>query len=161
MMPPVFASSDIATLVADFPPPTPTKQQPSLLASASANSLLNSQRILSRFRVLLDTRYPAGRIKVQDLPSLLGLKGSDWLFECFDGPIQFSRDKQSIITSLEFDEISKDLRLSTNDAFVELSSFASERDVSIDSLHDLISNELEFERFPVPTDPQTVYISSP
>ena len=131
-MAPIFASPDIAALVAAFPPPSPIKNHPSLVRSYSGNNLLNSQKVLARFRVLLETS--STRIKRADLPRRLGIDKHDWLFKCYDGPLRLSKDTGSIIPLPEYDSIFDKLRSEARDNFVELSWFATREDVALESL---------------------------
>ena len=94
-MPPIFASSDVALLVQAFPTPTPTRDHASLVKSRSGDNLLNSRTILGRFNNLLESRHE--RIRRSDLPSLLGIEKTEWLFDCYDGAVRLSKDKQSIV----------------------------------------------------------------
>ncbi|KAK3695925.1 hypothetical protein LTR37_018280 [Vermiconidia calcicola] len=131
-MAPVFASPDIAAVVAAFPPPTPTKEQPGLLRSFSGSNLLNSETVLNRFRKLLETEPK--RIKRSDLPSRLGIERFNWLFDCYDGTIHYSKDKQTLVPEPELETIGEDLRDRAERQFVDLPSFATKADISIDSL---------------------------
>ena len=129
----LFASPDIAALVIAFPPPSPTKDQLSLVRSISGNNLYNSQTILTRFRSLLGTE--PSRIKHSDLPSRLGIKKTDWLFDCYEGSIHFSRDKQSIIPEIEYGQILRNIQDRSRTKFLELSSIAGEADILPQSLY--------------------------
>ncbi|KAK3700375.1 hypothetical protein LTR37_015986 [Vermiconidia calcicola] len=131
-MAPVFASPDIAALVAAFPPPSPTKEHPGLVRSFSGNNLLNLETVLNRFRRLLETEPK--RIKRSDLPSRLGIERLDWLFDCYDGTIHYSKDKQTLLPEPELETIGDDLRDGAQRHFVDLSSFVTQADISIDSL---------------------------
>jgi len=94
-MAPMFASADIALLVAAFPPPSPTNGHPALIRRASGNSLVSSQNLLDDFRTLLATARE--RIKLSDLPRRLNIGTTDWLLDCFEGPLYYSRDQQCLI----------------------------------------------------------------
>ena len=76
-MAPIFASPDIASIVAAFPPPEPTKGQASLVRSTSGEKLYNSQKVLARFESLLEASKD--RIPISNLASILGIRDSDWL----------------------------------------------------------------------------------
>ena len=131
-MAPIFASPDIAALVAAFPPPSPTKDQPSLVRSLSGNGLVSSQKILNRFRILLEEEPK--RIRLSALPLYLGVESFDWLYECCTDPIIWSKDKQAIVTRREFAIILAQLQSRAQDAFTDLTSYAALADIALESL---------------------------
>lgn len=125
----LFESPDIAALVAAFPPPLPTKNQPSLVRSHSGNGLVNSRSVLDHFRALLETEPE--RIKKSDLPYRLDIERSDWLLACYQGssPIRWSANGASLIPRLVWESILEHLRARCQHEFVNLDAFAEEQDV--------------------------------
>ena len=157
----VFASPDIAALVAAFPPPSPEKEQPSLVRSRSGNNVVNSVAILDRFRRLLE--LGPGRIKRSDLPARLGIERGDWLFHCYDGPIHHSNDKRYLITEPEYSQICIDLLSSCEERFTDLSIFASKANVAIESIDDFShdpDDPDDFRRFRSATEPTSIFVGS-
>ncbi|KAK4540621.1 hypothetical protein LTR36_009051 [Oleoguttula mirabilis] len=124
-MAPMFASADIAALVAAFPPPSPTKGQPSLVRTLSGNNLKDSRKVLAGFRTLLETA--PSRIRLTDLPSRLEVATTEWLFDCYDGPLYHGADG--------------DIRTQLHNAVLSMTSFASDVDISGQSLDDLIASD--------------------
>ena len=160
IMAPIFASSDIAGLVANFPPPQPTKDRPSLVTSPSGKSLLNSQKVFTRFRRLVETRYAGNAIKVKDLAAHLGVQNTDWTLSCYHGPLRFTEDRESIITLPAFEDIMKDLRSEANAEFVELASFANRNNVALESFDDEHLDQHGLCRYPVASSSLPRFISS-
>ena len=135
-MAPIFASPDIAALVSAFPPPLPVRERPSLVRSQSGNNVLDSRKVLARFRILLETS-PA-RIRKADLPSKLGIEKAEWIYDCYDGELYYSKDLQSLIPEKEVHDILEGLRGRAREDFVELPAFASENDMSRQSCDRLL-----------------------
>jgi hypothetical protein len=160
----LFASPDIAALVAAFPPPLPTKNQSSLVRSHSGNSLLNSKTVLKRFRTLLETK--PSRIKKLDLPHRLGIERTDWLLDCYEDspPIRWSRSGTSLIPEPEWINIIEDLKSRCQKSLVEIGSFSKEWDVEpftdrdINNLND--SQNLRFYAFQSKTSDGKTYLAS-
>lgn len=146
-MAPIFASPDIAALVAAFPPPLPTRDRPSLVKSHPGTNLLDSRKVVAKFRVFLETS--AGRIKKSDLPSRLGVESTDWLFDCYDGELCHSNDLQSLISRQEAEALLVRLRSHARAQFVDLAEFAATTDVSRQSLDQLLGAEAGICRFSV------------
>lgn len=139
MMAPIFASPDIAALVAAFPPPLPTKDRPSLVRSKSGNTLLDSRTVLAHFRLHLE--HYVVRVKRADLPSTLGIERADWLLNCYDGEVYYSRDLQSLLSLEEVRDVAEDIRRQAREDFVDLGAFAARQDVSKLSLNLLLAKE--------------------
>ena len=137
----LFASPDIAALVAAFPPPLPTKTQHSLVRSYSGNGLSNSSVVIKRFRTLLETG--PDRIKKADLPSRLDIERCDWLFDCYDGspPIRWNGNGTSIVPAPLWTNIIKSLSLESEHSFVAADDFAKNEDIPPVSTDDLIDLE--------------------
>lgn len=152
-MAPIFASPDIAALVSAFPPPLPTKDRPSLVRSNSGSNLLDSRKILANFRLLLETS--PGRIRKADLPSRLGIEQADWIFECYDGDMHYSKDLQCLLTGQESREVLEQLRTQARDEFVELAGFSRSYDISRPTCDRLVE-EVGLRTFRLVDDGQVV-----
>ena len=160
----LFASPDIAALVAAFPPPLPTKNQSSLVRSHSGHSLLNSKIVLNRFRSLLETE--PSRIKRLNLPHRLEIERTDWLLDCYDGsvPIRWSRSGTSLIPEPEWINIIRDLTSRCQKSLVEIGSFSEEWDIETFSdgdIKDLTdSHHLESYAFAPKSSYSKTYLAS-
>ncbi|TKA23712.1 hypothetical protein B0A50_06548 [Salinomyces thailandicus] len=99
MAPPLFASADIAALIAAFPPRLPAEGEPALVRSPSNDHLKDSRKVTARFRTLLETS--PSRIKFADLPSRLDIVDADWLLPCYGEKVYWSRDSQYLVPKLE------------------------------------------------------------
>ncbi|KAK0846598.1 hypothetical protein LTS02_014840 [Friedmanniomyces endolithicus] len=136
----IFASPDMAALVAAFAPPSPTKEQSSLVRSKSGDHLVDSHIVLKQLRTLLETS--PSRIRLSDLPSRLGINGKiDWLLACYDAPVYYSRAGQSLLSYPEVDRILEDLLDQSNDNVIDATSFATGLDISDVTLRDLLSQD--------------------
>ncbi|KAK0990259.1 hypothetical protein LTR91_008922 [Friedmanniomyces endolithicus] len=136
----IFATPDMAALVAAFAPPAPTKGQPSLVRSSSDDHLVDSRRVLKQLRTLLETS--PSRIRLSDLPSRLGINGKiNWLLACYDAPVYYSRAGQSLLSYPEVDRIREDLLDRSKDAVIDATSYATGLDMSDATLRDLISQD--------------------
>ncbi|KAK1814464.1 hypothetical protein LTR12_011104 [Friedmanniomyces endolithicus] len=136
----IFASPDIAALVAAFAPPSPTKGQSSLVRSNSADHVVDSRRVLKQLRTLLETS--PSRIRLSDLPSRLGINGKiDWLLACYDAPVYYSRASQSLLSYPEVDRILEDLLDRSKDAVIDATLYATDLDMSDATLRDLMSQD--------------------
>ena len=125
----LFASPDIAALVAAFPPPLPTRNQPSLVRSNSGNGLLNSSTVLDRFRTLLETE--PNRLRKADLPHRFGIERIDWLLECYDSlpRIRWSRDGGSLIPEPVWKRLINDLTIRCSKNFIGIKSYAKAENI--------------------------------
>lgn len=137
-MAPIFASADIAALVAAFPPPWPTKERPSLVRSLSGNNLADSRKVSARFRVLLETA--PSRIRLIDIPSKLNVGKADWLLDYYDGPLYYTRDGLSLIPRAQADDILHNVEAKLHDGVVSVPSLISDADVSEHSMNSLLVN---------------------
>lgn len=135
-MAPMFASPDIAALVAAFPPPLPTKDRPSLVKSLSGNNFQDSRKVLAEFRALLETG--PGRVRKTELPSRLDLEKADWLLDCYDGQIYYSKDLQSLFSTKEAQDIAGRISDQAREDFVDVAGFLSEQDISNQSCEQLL-----------------------
>ena len=141
MAPPIFASPDIAAIVAAFPPPEPTKGQASLVRSASGEKLYNSQKVLARFETLLETSKD--RIPINSLASLLEIRDADWLLAPYHGPLTYSRDGRTLIPNIELRSILDALVEATDQGFIDTSSWSAKHDIHKDSLQSALDREAE------------------
>jgi hypothetical protein len=141
MAPPIFASPDIAAIIAAFPPPEPTKGQASLVRSASGEKLYNSQKVLARFETLLETSKD--RIPINNLASLLGIRDADWLLAPYHGPLTYSRDGRTLIPNIELRSILDALVEATNQGFVDTLNWSAKHDIHKDSLQSALDREAE------------------
>ncbi|KAK5164387.1 uncharacterized protein LTR77_010083 [Saxophila tyrrhenica] len=130
-MPSIFGPEDIAALIAAFPPPLPTKDQPSLVRSTSGDKLLDSRHVQQQFRSLLESENQ--RIKLSDLPGRLGVKDYTWLLD--DELVHYSKNRSSIVPQSEIKKITEDLRERVKTEFVLLERFSSSATISYDSLY--------------------------
>lgn len=140
-MAPIFASLDIAAIVATFPPPEPTKGQASLVRSASGEKLYNSQKVLTRFEELLETSQE--RIPIGNLASILGIRETDWLLAPYHGPLSYSRDGRTLIPNIELRKILDSLVEATSQGFIDTSNWSAEHDIHKDSLQSALDREAQ------------------
>ncbi|KAK5113146.1 hypothetical protein LTR85_010964 [Meristemomyces frigidus] len=133
----IFASADIAVLVAAFPPPTPTRSQPSLVRSLSGNNLKDSRKVLARFKALLETA--PSRIRLTDLPSRLGVAATDWLFDYYDGPLCHGAN-ESLVPRPVADGILDDIRRQLQDTVLSRASLLFDIELSGQSLDTLLAS---------------------
>lgn len=141
MAPPIFASPDIAAIIAAFPPPEPTKGQASLVRSASGEKLYNSQKVLARFETLLETSKD--RIPINSLASKLEIRDADWLLAPYHGPLTYSRDGRTLIPNIELRSILDALVEATDQGFVDTSNWSFKHDIHKDSLQSALDREAE------------------
>jgi glutamyl/glutaminyl-tRNA synthetase len=140
-MAPIFASPDIAAIIAAFPPPEPTKGQASLVRSASGEKLYNSQKVLARFETLLETSKD--RIPINSLASLLEIRDADWLLAPYHGPLTYSQDGRTLIPNIELRSILDALVEATDRGFVDTSNWSAKHDIHKDSLQSALDREAE------------------
>jgi len=141
IMAPIFASPDIASIVAAFPPPEPTKGQASLVRSTSGEKLYNSQKVLARFESLLEASKD--RIPISNLASILGIRDSDWLLAPYHGPLSYSQDGRTLIPNIELRRILDSLVEATDKGFVDTSNWSAKHDIHKDSLQSALEREAE------------------
>ena len=139
MAPIYFASPDIAALVAAFPPPLPTVLQPSLIRSRSGDNLLDSRKVVARFRVLLENA--PSRIKLAGLPSRLGIESIEWLLPSCNELLYYSQDGQSLVPKPVADELVKEVSSRLQRAATYAKTLARELDVSQQSLDHLLASK--------------------
>nr|OQO21139.1 hypothetical protein B0A51_12831 [Rachicladosporium sp. CCFEE 5018] len=126
----IFASPDIAAIVAAFPPPAPTRGQVTLLRSASGERLLNSEMILERLDRLL--RSSEHRVSINSLPSALGLRQVDItsLLSTHETRLYYSNDRSHLIPRTEVRHLLVDLGQICQGQFVDLAKWSQDRHVS-------------------------------
>lgn len=142
-MGPVFASPDIAVLIAAFPPPTPTKDRPSLVKSRSGNNLLDSRKVLARFRVLLDTSPE--RISKADLPARLGIERADWLLDCYNGELYYDRSLERLLPTEPAREIAEHVGKSLEYDFIDVAELVVRHNITRQSLQRLLAFNAELD----------------
>ena len=81
------------------------------------------------------------RIALRDLPRSLEISETDWLFECYDAPLHYSKGRQALIPEPEHERTLENLRLRAQETLVDLPSFAGEWDVSLDCMAEAARNE--------------------
>jgi hypothetical protein len=140
-MAPIFASPDIAAIIAAFPPPEPTKGQASLVRSASGEKLYNSQKVLARFETLLETSKD--RIPINSLASLLEIRDADWLLAPYHGPLTYSQDGRTLIPNIELRRILDALVEATDQGFIDTSNWSAKHNIHKDSLQSALDREAE------------------
>lgn len=138
-MPTIFATADLAALVAAFPPPSPTRGHSSLVRGSSDHRFYNSDNVLARFRALLQTS--PSRIRLHDLPSRLDIASTDWLLDAQGQSLCYSKDSQSLVPDPERQAIFDSLHGVLNEGAVDITAFASEKDIALLSIRAQI-NEL-------------------
>nr|OQO32298.1 hypothetical protein B0A51_00357 [Rachicladosporium sp. CCFEE 5018] len=126
----IFASPDIAAIVAAFPPPAPTRGQVTLLRSASGERLLNSEMLLERLDRLL--RSSEHRVAISSLPSVLGLRQVDItsLLSTHETRLYYSNDRSHLISRTEVRHLLVDLGQICQRQFVDLAKWSQDRDIS-------------------------------
>lgn len=136
-MAPMFASPDIAALVAAFPPALPTREHSSLVRTSSGNNLFRSNNVLARFRGLLKTS--PSRIKKQDLSLMLDIADVDWLLDCTSDETLFSRDQQSLVPQSESRRIRQSIEEQIKEACIDILELRRKYDVSQQSFGPLLA----------------------
>jgi hypothetical protein len=134
----MLTTSDVTSLALAFSPQTPTNGNPSLVRSASGNSLISSVKILSLFRTLLKTCER--RIKTAQLSSLLQIQSANWILDCYEGPLYLSQDQQTIIPDSEIDKIREELHATAEEDFISFKDYGRLKDLSFDSLNRLCND---------------------
>lgn len=74
------------------------------------------------------------RIKLRDLPIRLGIERTEWLFDCYEDPLCYSRDRQSLVALSEFENVLATLHSQAEERFVNLLEYVKGKDVDISSL---------------------------
>ncbi|KAK6431062.1 hypothetical protein LTR95_012780, partial [Oleoguttula sp. CCFEE 5521] len=135
-MPVIFASPDIAAIVAAFPPPGPARDQVTLLRCASGERLLNSKKLLGRLDRLLGSSEQ--RVPVSSLSAELGLRAIDIspLLSSHDSRLHYSNDLSHLLSGSEVERLLDDLRRACHTQFVDLVKWSRDRDVSPDLADD-------------------------
>nr|POE90090.1 hypothetical protein CFP56_20557 [Quercus suber] len=121
----VFASSDIATLVAAFPPSPSTKGESCLLKNQKDDTLLDSRTIVSRFRSLIDLSLI--RINVSELAHQLNICETGWLLQVEKENLHYSRDKQFLIPGTQIRDLGEIVKEA---AFIDLIQFSEKHDIA-------------------------------
>ncbi|KAK3625444.1 hypothetical protein LTR56_014301 [Elasticomyces elasticus] len=139
-MAPIFASPDIAALVAAFQPLTATRKAPSLVRSTSGNNLLDSRQVLKQFRTLLETS--PSRIRLADLPSRLDVSGKiNWLLASSDSPVYYGREGQTLVPQPEIDRIRNDVLNQSKNSVLDATTHSVSTNISTQTLRDMFASE--------------------
>ncbi|KAK5111857.1 hypothetical protein LTR62_004588 [Meristemomyces frigidus] len=141
-MSPMFASADIAALVAAYSPPTPLKDRPSFLFRKRPrdDNLVDSRHVLDQFHSLLETS--SSRIALPDLASRLKIDKVDWLLECYHDPLYYGGDGLHILPLPEIRRVLEDGYEGSLDSTVEVNGFATRNDLARSTLRSLIECSL-------------------
>lgn len=137
-MAPAFASPDIASVINAFPPPLPTRNNPSVVRSLSSSRLWDSRRVLSRFTDLIETHKE--RIPISQLGSLLDIKDFEWILDCTDDPLVYSRDHKVLIPNRVTQKIWSDFSDASTKYFLDEAQWSRKHDISKKSLSFIIDN---------------------
>ncbi|KAK3674399.1 hypothetical protein LTR78_005868 [Recurvomyces mirabilis] len=154
-MAPVFASADMAALVAAYRPITPIRDRPSLVPGrrTSDEHLIDSRNILKRFSSLLQSR--PSRIALSELQSLLNIDSTDWLLACYEQPLYYSHDGRQILSIPEVAEILDDAFGHAGVKSFDAASFATKHDLSRSTLHLLLESSPDSKKLHWWEDPST------
>ncbi|KAK4495276.1 hypothetical protein PRZ48_013605 [Zasmidium cellare] len=154
----IFTSDDVATLVANFEP-TSLLERPLLIRSKSGDSLVKARNALSRLEDLLE--HGQDRMEKARLHILLGIHdGSDGIiYDELSQSLYESRDGRYLIPNSETRKILKLFETKAANAFTDLIAFASEQDITLDGLRDLIESRgwKSFREF---SDPFRTFVCS-
>lgn len=96
--------------------------------------MYNSRKVLQAFQRLLVNSSNGDTIKVEDLPSLLGVKRTDWIFECYDGDLRLTRDGRAVFTLPAWERVMRELEVEAERGFVDLAQFARRKHVAVESI---------------------------
>ena len=144
-MAPIFASADIAAIVAAFPPPVPSKNEPSLVLSSCKRGLFNSRMLLARFEQMIASG--TSRLSINDVAVNLGIDSPEWLLQCNKEQLYFDRAGHNIIPDIETTNLRDALKDMGSERFVNLSSFSAEHDISYKSVEAILQH-LEGDGYP-------------
>ncbi|KAK5733597.1 hypothetical protein LTR17_009587 [Elasticomyces elasticus] len=137
-MAPIFASPDIAALIAAFQPLTASRDAPSLVRSTSGNNFLDSRQVLKQFRTLLQTS--PSRIRLADLPSRLGFGDKiDWLFSSYDGALYYGREGKTLVPQPEIDRIREDVLHQSKNTVLDATTYSTSVNISAQALRDMFT----------------------
>ncbi|KAF7190010.1 hypothetical protein HII31_08341 [Pseudocercospora fuligena] len=135
----VFASPDIATLVANFPPLSISDSgRPVVVRSFTGTNLKSSNEVIARFKQLVETSDK--RILKGDLSSVLGIErnSENIVLEQLHPQLYYSRDGRSIIPHPLVETIAGQLKSSGSQTCVDLHAFGISQDIGIESLNRMI-----------------------
>lgn len=142
-MAPIFASADIASLVANFEPLAIQQDRPLLVKSRSGEHLVNLAKITKKFDFLLRTWE--SRIQKSSLSTFLGIEpdAERLVLENLRGPIYESRDGTQVLPEKYIRKVLDTLEDESRKSCVDLSAFASENDIAAESLDRLVDQNAE------------------
>ncbi|KAK4555350.1 hypothetical protein LTR86_007647 [Recurvomyces mirabilis] len=154
-MAPVFASADMAALVAAYTPITPARDRPSLVSGrrTSDEHLIDSRNILKRFSSLLQSR--PSRIALSELQSLLNIDSTNWLLACYEHPLFYSHDGQQILSIPEVAQILDDTFDHAEANSFDATSLATKHDLSRSTLRLLLESSPDSKKLYWWDDPLT------
>lgn len=134
----IWTDEDVATLLQAFPPPTPSKEQPSLLRSHSGQHLVQSKSAVSRLEKVLATSN--ARISYDQLDTELDFRGADQLLGLVSSPVYRSHtDKQgAVIPRAVAQDILQELWIVSGERVVEYDLFGLDKDIDQASLKELV-----------------------
>lgn len=132
----IWTDEDVAALLQTFPPPSLTKEKPTLLRSFSGEHLVQSGAIVGRLEKRLAEN--SNRLSIRELDHELGVQGADRLLGLVSCPIYFNYARNDqIIPSALAEEIFDELWTVAGDRVVDLEQFATKKDIDIVSLDSL------------------------
>ncbi|KAK5131958.1 hypothetical protein LTR08_000470 [Meristemomyces frigidus] len=153
MAPPLFGPTDVAALVTAFPPSVPSIARPALVRSRSGDNLLDSRKVVARFRTLLETA--PSRIKLADLPSRLGIQANQWLLTLYEEPLYYSYDGQSLVPQPAVDAVVSDITTRLRQAVLYVETLCRELDVLQQSMLHLLADRASLSDIQEMTEPGT------
>ena len=133
-MAPAFAGPDIVAIVNAYPPPLPSPRNPYAVRSICGTRLWDSRKVLSNFSELLNDESREERIPISELGSLLGVKDYDWILECTEEPLVYSRDRKRLLPGQVVELIWQDFTNASESRFVDAAAFSVKHDISVKSL---------------------------
>lgn len=133
----IFTSADIATLVANFQPVS-FEDRPLLVRSKSGDSLVQFEKGLSKLEHLLEEGND--RLEKLKIPTLLGVQdgAEKAMYARLSKPLCESKDRRFLIPRSETSKVMKTMRRKATEGFVDLSTLATEQDITQESLRQLI-----------------------
>lgn len=143
-MGPIFASPDIAALVAAFPPILPDSDRPGLVRTRSGNNVKDSRKVVADFRALLETS--TSRVKIADLPSRLDIADVDWLLSGHSTGLCTSRDELSILPKQTADKFLQEVFNQLENAAIEAQKLQHSHDINDGSLQKILENDSKAPR---------------
>ncbi|KAK4609053.1 hypothetical protein CLAFUW4_14653 [Fulvia fulva] len=137
-MAPIFASEDIAALVASFQPLSVIEGRPLLVRSRSGNSLVRFDNVLARCKALIEKEE--SRIEKANLTTILGVEHGieRRILNDLEHQPWENKDGLYIIPSPTARKVQAELTRRVQFSCLDLRAFTREQDVSLPSLERLI-----------------------